>query len=155
VISSLHQSPIRIKVIDGRKCPGHCLTYFYQDPFRRRRTRKSSVPDRVQWFNDKSRGSKPTLKGLTAWAVKRLKTSWVKRSTKQILWLFQPQLRLTGLASFRQRPWRDQRVPDPGSQNRPPGPAPSVKRRVNSLDLYFGIKRIVTGYWLRVGRIRG
>ena len=78
----------------------HFLAVCYQGPFRSKRTRKSSVPDRAQWFNDKSHGFSPTLKWFTAWAVKRLKTSWVERIANQISWFYQPLVRLTAPASF-------------------------------------------------------
>ena len=56
-ISSLHQSPIRIKVIERQGVyMNTSLPYVHQDPFRPKRTRKSSVPDRAQWFSDKSHG---------------------------------------------------------------------------------------------------
>jgi len=49
-IISLHQSPIRIRSLKGKRVMKHIFALCYQGPFRAKRTRKSSVPDRAQWF---------------------------------------------------------------------------------------------------------
>ena len=84
--SLLHQSPIRIKV---------GMMELIHRPFPHQRTRKSSVPCRVQWFFLKSHGYQPPLMWLTAWSVKMLITfiKWAGRSPNQVSWFYQPLVR--------------------------------------------------------------
>jgi hypothetical protein len=77
-IPSLHQSPIRIKVYGIFRLVKwrDSISPLYQPRIiarplsPRRGPRKSSVPCRVQVFFRKSYGFDPTLRWLTAWAVK-------------------------------------------------------------------------------------
>jgi len=77
-------------------------TGFPPDPFRLKRTRKSSVPCRVQMVFHRSYGFEPTPWWLTTWAVKMLTTpycGWNGLPISPQWLLFQPQPRFTVPAS--------------------------------------------------------